>query len=163
MSISLSVSEHEENQLVVGHYKIGPESFKVFFYEKLQKRVNFYDVKLREQKVDGPKYLNIDFIQDQVDSLNLMVNIDQSSDSGNAVKSFDDFQTPKMTKFDELISKVQAATGKTKQKRRARVFKIKLMTLNNYFYDSEVLLIFDGYNVYKYIEEKRSQYNQKLF
>lgn len=155
--MTLSVAEHEDNQFAVGHYKIGPECFKVFFYEKLYKRINFYNVDLQRQQVDGPKYLNIDFIQDQVDLLNEMVNVGQWSDFGATLKSFDDFQTPKMTRFDELQAKARAASQKSHNRRGAGVFKVKMMTLNNYQHDLDVLVVFDGYNVYKYIEEKKSQ------
>jgi hypothetical protein len=142
---------------VVGNYKIGPETFRIFFYEKLRKKINIYQVNLRDKKVDGPKYLNVDFIQNKIDLLNSMVNIEESSGKPKNPGSIENFQSPKMTKYEELISKIKSKNSGQNQVDLSEIFKIKLMTLNNYFYDSEVLLVFDGSNVYKYIEDKKNK------
>jgi hypothetical protein len=65
--------------------------------------------------------------------------------------------TPKITKYDDLLAKIKEKLSKTKDVDLSELFKIKLMTLNNYYYDREVLLVFDGYNVYKYIEDKKNK------
>ena len=120
------------------------------------KRVNIYRVDLRNQKVDGPQYLNVDFIQNKIDSLNLMINPPSSLNSKLKDSiNYKDFQTPKIIKYDELVSKFKSSQENTSASQKT--FKIKLMTLNNYYYDSEVLLVFDGYNVYKYIEDKKNE------
>jgi hypothetical protein len=111
-------------------------------------------VDLRKQKVDGPQYLNIDFIQNKIDRLNSMVDY-ETSKSGPQRAVFDDFESPPISDFEVL--KTEFTNNPPKTDPLDRAFKIKLMTLNNYYYDSEVLLVFDGYNVYKYIEDKKNE------
>lgn len=157
LSFEISISEHQGNQCVMGNYKIGPESFRIFFYEKIRKKINIYKINLREKKVHGPEYINIDFIQNKIDALNSMVNIDKTGQIKPDTKTIDDYMTPKITKYNDLVEKIKENFSKTKDVNLSEVFKIKLMTLNNYYYDREVLLVFDGYNVYKYIEDKKNK------
>lgn len=153
LSFEISISEDAENQFVAGHYKLTPETFRLFFYEKLMKRVNIYKVDLRRQKVDGPQYLNIDFIQNRIDSLNQMAQVGPKSLRKPA--AYGDFETQRLTKYSDLLE--QFTSSPPDGNRIEKLFKIKLMTLNNYFHDLEVLLVFDGYNVYKYIEESKNE------
>lgn len=117
------------------------------------KKINIYQINLRQNKVEGPQFINIDFIQNKIDKLNSMLEIETPSDPKTNFKDFKSFQTPKITKYSNLLN----YKNNTKTLNTEKTFKIKLMSLNNFFYDSEVLLIFDGYNVYKYVEKKEEK------
>ena len=139
----------------MGHYKIIPESFRIFFYEHTMKRVNIYQISLKNKKIEGPQYLNIDFIQRKLDDLNSMINVNQSEaeDTGKTQKR-DSAKSPLATDFESLLKLYKQ---NKKQEDLQSKFQVRLMRLHNFYYNSEILLVFDGFNIYKYVEDIKNK------
>ena len=148
LSFNISISQDSENKLLMGQYKIKDESFRIFFFEKLMKRVNIYQINLLKQECKGPRFINIDFIQNKIDLLNSMLAAPHNTVTPSKSNTT---ENPKaVDNFDELLERQKVSKSEYIEGNR---FKIKLMSINNIYYNSEVLVVFDGYNIHKFIED----------
>jgi hypothetical protein len=120
-------------------------------------RIHVYEIDLQNKKIEGPFFINIDFIVNRINAYNLVLEGDEERPSGMGEES----QRPVGAKqevvkdYKELLTKHK---HKQEEEEEGERFKVKMFSLQNYYYASEVLIIFDGFKVYKYIEDKTSKY-----
>lgn len=149
----MKLSDHEDNQIISGQYKISAETFRVFCFEKPMKRVSIYKVDLKNKKVSLPQYLNVDFIQEKIDHLNAMLIVSQNLESAKKKENVVEFEENNTTDISNMnLKKFLKVDGK-KNKEQSERFKIQILSMNNMYYDRELFIIFDGFNLHKFIEE----------
>lgn len=127
-------------------------------------RIHIYQIDLENKKIEGPFYINIDFLANKINKFNQILedddhdhvssfngNVDvRSSGTGSGLGDKEvagDFES--LLNVGGFEEKQHGGFGK---------FKIQIFSLQNYYYGSEVLVIFDGFFVYKYIEDKTNEY-----
>lgn len=122
-------------------------------------RIHIYQIDLENKKIEGPFFLNIDFIVNKINQYNLILegyddrSVMSSENNGTDGESVG--KKYNVAKDFKGLLEMNRVNGKEGNGMR---FRIRMFSLQNYYYNSEVLIIFDGFNVYKYIEDKTNKY-----
>lgn len=122
-------------------------------------RIHIYQIDLENKKIEGPFFLNIDFIANKINQYNLILEgYDDRSVMSSENNGTDGESVGKKYNVAKDFKGLLEMNGVNGKEGNGMRFRIRMFSLQNYYYNSEVLIIFDGFNVYKYIEDKTNKY-----